>query len=53
MLCYCYDIFHVLCHKGPGVLQVIKVTALIRAILTKIRIEKRISMKSFKELNDV
>ena len=38
-MCLCYVIvmimFYVSCHKGPGVLQVIKVTAHIRATLTK------------------
>ena len=29
LLCYCYEMFYVLCHKRPRVLQVIKVTALI------------------------
>ena len=39
----CYVIvmimFYVLCHKGPGVLQVIKVTAHIRATLTKAKVD--------------
>ena len=42
MLCYCYDMFHVIvmmCHRRPGVLQVIKVTAHIRATLTKIKVD--------------
>ena len=42
MLCYCYDVSHVIvmmCHKRPGVLQVIKVTALIRATLTKLKVD--------------
>ena len=39
MLRYCYDMFYVLCHKRPGVLQVIKVTAHIRATLTKVKVD--------------
>ena len=39
MLCYYYDMFYVLCHKGPGVLQVIKVTAHIRATLTNVKVD--------------
>ena len=35
----CYDIFYVLCHKRPVVLQVIKVTALICATLTQIQVD--------------
>ena len=34
--------FYVLCHKRSGVLQVIKVTALIRATLTKIKVDDMI-----------
>ena len=39
VLCYCYDMFYVLCHKRPRILQVIKVTALICATLTKIKVD--------------
>ena len=39
VLRYCYDMFYVLCHKRPGVLQVIKVTAHIRATLTKVKVD--------------
>ena len=38
----CYVIVMIcvmMCHKRPGVLQVIKVTALIRATLTKIKVD--------------
>ena len=42
-MCLCYVIvmimFYVLCHKGPGVLQVIKVTAHIRATLTEAKVD--------------
>ena len=34
VLSYCYEMFYVLCHKRPRVLQVIKVTSLICATLT-------------------
>ena len=39
VLCYCYDMFYVLCHKRPIILQVIKVTALICATLTQIQVD--------------
>ena len=39
VLCYCYEMFYVLCHKRPRVLQVIKVTALICATLTQIQVD--------------
>ena len=40
--------FHVIvmmCHKRPGVLQVIKVTAHIRATLTKIKVDVHLGAK--------
>ena len=39
VLCYCYDMFYVLCHKRRRILQAIKVTALIGATLTKIQVD--------------
>ena len=41
-MCLCHIIVMIrfmMCHKRPGVLQVIKVTAHIRATLTKVKVD--------------
>ena len=48
VLCYCYDMFYVLCHKRPRILQIVKVTALICANLAKMQVNDPPWCKIFK-----
>ena len=39
VLCYCKDMFYVLCQKRPRIHKVVKVTALMCATLTKMQVD--------------